>query len=65
MNAYAELKKHKDKLTAQQYRTLKGQITAGDPDGAMRGLDRLIARERLRNEVRANGREKQEGNRGA
>lgn len=29
-------------LTAQQYRTLRGQVLAGDPDGAMRGLRKLL-----------------------
>ena len=29
-------------LTPQQYRTLRGQILAGDPDGAMRGLRKLL-----------------------
>ena len=31
----------KPKLTRQQYKTLKGQILAGDADGAMRGLEKL------------------------
>lgn len=31
----------KQLLTRQQYKTLKGQILAGDADGAMRGLDRI------------------------
>lgn len=29
-------------LTAQQYRTLKGQVLAGDSNGALRGLKKLI-----------------------
>ena len=29
-------------LTAQQYRTLKGQVLAGDPDGALRGLRKIL-----------------------
>ena len=28
-------------LTRQQYKTLRGQILAGDADGAMRGLAKL------------------------
>ena len=32
-------------LTRQQYKTLKGQILAGDVDGAMRGLTKLTNRE--------------------
>lgn len=31
------------RLTRQQMRTLKGQIFAGDADGAMRGLERILA----------------------
>ena len=31
----------KRSLTRQQYKTLKGQILAGDADGAMRGLTKL------------------------
>lgn len=31
----------KPKLTRQQYKTLKGQILAGDSEGAMRGLEKL------------------------
>ena len=34
-NAAMNLKACRSKLTKQQYRTLKGQILAGDPDGAM------------------------------
>ena len=29
-------------LTGQQYRTLRGQVLSGDPDGARRGLCRLL-----------------------
>lgn len=32
------------KLTAQQYKTIKGQLTAGDVGGAMRGLYKVMAR---------------------
>lgn len=32
-------KKH---LTRQQYKTIKGQILAGDADGAMRGLTKIL-----------------------
>lgn len=31
----------KRSLTRQQYKTLKGQILAGDAEGAMRGLTKL------------------------
>lgn len=32
----------RDRLTAQQYRTLRGQVLAGDAEGAMKGLRRLL-----------------------
>ena len=35
----------KQMLTRQQYKTLKGQILAGNADGAMRGLAKLTNRE--------------------
>ena len=31
----------KPKLTRQQYKTLKGQILAGNATGAMRGLEKI------------------------
>ena len=40
--AYKILKAHKSKLTKQQYRTIKGQIKAGDEVGALKGLYKLI-----------------------
>ena len=40
--AMMHLKACRDKLTVQQYRTLRGQVLAGDPDGAMKGLKRLL-----------------------
>lgn len=39
MNA---LKWNKHRLTRQQYRTIKGQILAGDAEGAMKGLKKLL-----------------------
>lgn len=38
------LKACRDRLTKQQYRTLKGQILAGDSDGAMKGLRKVLMR---------------------
>ena len=35
----------KQSLTRQQYKTLKGQILAGNAEGAMRGLAKLTSRE--------------------
>lgn len=39
--ALKALRQHKRALTAQQMRTVKGQILSGDIGGAMRGLKRL------------------------
>lgn len=38
------LKNTKHRLTKQQFKTLRGQILAGDPDGAMRGLRNILQR---------------------
>ena len=40
--ALIQVKGARHRLTAQQYRTLRGQILAGDPDGAMKGLRKLL-----------------------
>ncbi len=37
-----ELRKYEKLLTRQEYMTLRGQIIAGDADGARRGLVRII-----------------------
>lgn len=37
-----DLKNSRNRLTVQQYRTVKGQILAGDSTGAERGLKKLI-----------------------
>ena len=42
------LKRDKNKLSFQQFRTIKGQIKSGDIEGAARGLDRLQAERRER-----------------
>ena len=44
MKALIQLKATRPKLTPQQYRTLRGQVLAGDPDGAMRGLRKILQR---------------------
>ena len=36
------LKNSRKYLTKQQYRTIKGQMIAGDMEGAMKGLNRLL-----------------------
>ncbi len=40
--ALIQIKATRHLLTKQQYRTLKGQILAGDADGALKGLRRLL-----------------------
>ena len=40
--ALGYLLNYKRRLSRQQYKTLKGQILAGDPDGALKGLQRLL-----------------------
>lgn len=45
---------HKQKrLTTQQYKTLKGQVVAGNNEAAMKGLNKLLNRER-RNKSKCN-----------
>lgn len=38
------LKIHSAHLTKQQYKTLRGQVLAGDAVGAMRGLRKILSR---------------------
>ena len=42
--AFAQLNALRHKITKQQYRTLKGQILAGDSNGAMKGLVTILMR---------------------
>ena len=42
--ALIKIRRNKQKLTKQQIRTLKGQVFSGDIEGAMKGLDKLLAR---------------------
>lgn len=44
--AIIRLRSCKPRLTKQQYRTMRGQILAGNAAGAMKGLDRLLARKK-------------------
>ena len=44
--AYIRLKACSHRLTNEQYKTLRGQILAGDPEGAMKGLRKLLLRAR-------------------
>ena len=41
--ALITLKGYRNDLTAQQYKTIRGQILAGDDTGAMKGLKKLVA----------------------
>lgn len=43
------LKLSKPYLTKQQYRTIKGQIKAGDTEGARKGLIKLLNRNKNQN----------------
>lgn len=42
VGALIRLKGARHRLTRHQYRTLRGQVLAGDPDGAMKGLRKLL-----------------------
>ena len=42
--ALVQVKACKPRLTAQQYKTLRGQILAGDGDGALKGLKSILKR---------------------
>lgn len=44
LRALYDLKRHKDRLTPQQFRTLKGQILAGDVAGYEKGLQKILRR---------------------
>ena len=46
------LKENKKRLTAQQYRTIKGQMVAGDVDGALKGMSRCIRRNMRHSETK-------------
>lgn len=47
-NALKHLKRCRGELTLQQVRTLRGQILAGDPAGAISGLQTILNRKRLK-----------------
>ena len=42
--ALIRLKNNRHLLSAQQYKTLRGQVLANDPDAAIKGLAKLIAK---------------------
>lgn len=45
VKALIQLKGCKDRLPRQTYKTIRGQILAGDSEGAMKGLRRLLSKE--------------------
>lgn len=44
MKAMMQLKACKDRLPRQAYKTIRGQILAGDSYGAMKGLRKVLKR---------------------
>lgn len=42
VKALIQVKACRDRLTYQQYKTLRGQVLSGDPDGALKGLRKLL-----------------------
>lgn len=42
IKALVFLKGARGRLTSQQYKTLRGQVLAGDADGAMNGLREIL-----------------------
>ena len=47
--AYRAVSENKRKLTLQEYRTLRGQIASGQPEAALKGLAKLLARKEKAN----------------
>ena len=42
--AIRAIEQHRNRLSRQQFKTLIGQAKAGNPDAAMRGLDKILGR---------------------
>lgn len=42
--AMADLKRYSSRFTKQEYKTIKGQILAGNIDGAYRGMVKIVKR---------------------
>lgn len=42
VKAIIQIKACKDRLNWQQYRTLRGQVLAGDSEGALKGLRKIL-----------------------
>lgn len=47
-NAANKVDKARKQLTTQQYKTLKGQISAGRPEAALKGLQKIMERGRTK-----------------
>lgn len=41
---FSLLNKHRSQLTKQEFKTLKGQVIAGDYKGAKKGLKKILKR---------------------
>ena len=46
IGALIKLDKRKHLFTQQQYKTFRGQILAGNAEGALKGINRLIKRKK-------------------
>lgn len=46
--ALIKLKAYRSRLTAQQYKTLRGQVLAGNAEAAMQGLKKIQERRRTK-----------------
>ena len=43
------IEQHRHHLTRQQFKTLMGQAKAGNPDASMKGLEKIMRKERAKN----------------
>ena len=50
-HALITLNRARNRLTPQQFKTIRGQVLAGDTDGAMRGLLKLIKKPKERTDA--------------
>ena len=55
ISALMRLKACRNRLTKQQFKTLRGQIFAGDHLGAMKGLQNLLTKVSTKQEENKNG----------
>lgn len=44
--ALLRLKAYRDRLTIQEYKTLRGQVLAGNAEAAVRGLQKILRRKK-------------------